>query len=154
MKRVLLFVGVILLTGCTQSTTGSSQGQPQLPMKDLRLISPSGATLIVHAEIASTPSQQEQGLMFRTKIDPDSGMLFPFSQSQRLNFWMKNTIIPMDVLFFDASGSFVSFATMSPCTHDPCTIYSSRGEAAAALEVAPGFTTSHGIAAGWQIKIP
>ena len=175
MKRILLLAGFVVLTGCARNTTEAPSQEPQLPpadsssvssqeapdtsdanfpVQDIQLISPAGATLIVHAEIASTPSQQEQGLMQRTALPPDTGMLFIFSQSQQLSFWMKNTLIPLDVLFFDAEGNFVSSATMTPCTADPCTIYSSQGEVLSALEVAPGFTTDHGIGAGWKILMP
>ncbi|MBI5156076.1 DUF192 domain-containing protein [Candidatus Peregrinibacteria bacterium] len=170
MKRVLLFAGILFLAGCARSATQeSAQGSvpssaqesssasshiAQLPVQDIHLISPSGETLIVHAEIAATPSEQEQGLMYRTALAPDSGMLFTFSEPRQLTFWMKNTLIPLDVLFFDTTGNFVSFATMTPCTADPCTTYSSQGEALSALEVAAGFTDNHGVGVGWRIKIP
>ena len=152
MKRLLLLSGFVALAACTQNAAAPSQ--VKLPVKDIQLTGPAGAPLTVHAEIASTPSQQEQGLMERTVLPENSGMLFTFSEPQQLNFWMKNTLIPLDVLFFDIAGNFVSFATMTPCIADPCTIYSSQGEALSALEVVPGFTINHGIGAGWKMMMP
>lgn len=142
----------LTLVGCSSALTPPSESS--LPIRDVFLVSPTGETLTVHAEIASTPSQQEQGLMQRINLSPDSGMLFLFSEAQQLNFWMKNTLIPLNILFFDTAGNFVSSATMTPCTVDPCTIYSSRGEALSALEVVPGFAENHRIGVGWRIKIP
>ncbi len=151
MKRVLLLCGIIVLAGCARNTTEVSTQVSQLPIQDIQLVSPSGSVLIVHAEIASTPAEQEQGLMQRDHLAPDAGMLFRFAEPQRLTFWMKNTLIPLDILFFDTEGNFVSSATMTPCTAEPCTTYSSQGEALSALEMAAGFTERHGIGGGWRI---
>jgi uncharacterized membrane protein (UPF0127 family) len=50
-------------------------------------------------EIATTPEQQERGLMFRRSLGPDQGMIFPYDPAQRVSFWMRNTLIPLDIIF-------------------------------------------------------
>src|SRR6185437_5496523 len=55
-------------------------------------------------ELALTPAQQQQGLMFRHELAPDAGMLFVFPQTQRATFWMKDTLIPLDMVFIAADG--------------------------------------------------
>ncbi len=107
--------------------------------------------LSITAEIADYPFQHSYGLMFRTHLDPDAGMLFIFETPQILNFWMKNTLIPLDILYFSPSGALVSTATMTPCTVDPCTLYPSAGPAQYALEVPAGYISEHGIGKGWRL---
>jgi len=93
----------------------------------------------VLVEIADDPDEQQVGLMNRTELPENQGMLFLFSQPQILSFWMKNTLIPLDVLFFDAEGNFAGVRTMDPCKKDPCTVYSSDTVATFALELSSGF---------------
>jgi len=61
-------------------------------------------------EMAITGEQQAQGLMFRKELAPDAGMLFPFPQNRVANFWMKNTVIPLDIIFIRSDGTIESIA--------------------------------------------
>ncbi len=90
--------------------------------------------------------------MERTSLAHDAGMLFVFDAARMETFWMKNTLIPLDVLFFDASGSFVSVQTMQPCHADPCSLYPSTGLALAALEVRAGYAKEHRVGKGWALQ--
>ena len=80
-------------------------------------------------------------------------MLFIFSAPQQLSFWMKNTLIPLDILYFDSEGNFVSSSTMEPCTKDPCATYPSAGPAQYALEVNAGFAVENGINEAWSLEV-
>jgi len=93
----------------------------------------------VSVEIADDPEEQQLGLMHRTELPEGQGMLFIFPEPRMLSFWMKNTLIPLDILFFDAEGKFVSMQTMDPCRSDPCAYYSSANLSTYALELPAGF---------------
>lgn len=106
----------------------------------------------VRVEIANDDSERERGLMFRDHLDPKSGMLFVFPEERPLAFWMKNTLMPLDILYFDAEGNLVSVTTMTPCSGDPCPLYPSAATARYALEVPAGFGENHGIGPGWRMS--
>ncbi len=110
-------------------------------------------TVDVKVEIADSPKEREKGLMNRTTMEDGTGMLFVFVSSDMLSFWMKNTKIPLDILFFDEAGAFVSYTTMQPCTTDPCPVYKSAALSAYALEVNRGFRDTHGIGVGWKLNL-
>jgi uncharacterized membrane protein (UPF0127 family) len=73
-------------------------------------------------ELAMTPAQRSLGLMNR-KGAPKDGMLFVFPDATSGGFWMKNTLVPLTIVFFDSSGKRVRKLSMTPCRKDPCTIY-------------------------------
>lgn len=74
---------------------------------------------IVHAEVAATAEQREQGLMFREKLAPNAGMVFLFGQPQTICMWMKNTLIPLSVAFIGADGRILNIEEMKAQTLDP-----------------------------------
>lgn len=97
--------------------------------------------------------------MGRTSLKANEGMLFVFPASSVYSFWMKNTLIPLDVLFFNDQGAFVSMATMEPCGKPPeggeeaCPLYPSQIPIRFALEVPAGFVASHRIGEGWRLVL-
>lgn len=103
-------------------------------------------------EIADEIEEQMQGLMYRESLPEDHSMLFAYPAEAQLIFWMKNTFIPLDILYFDKDGRFVSSAQMTPCERDPCTKYPSNGEAMYALEVHAGFVEENGVGEGWTLQ--
>ena len=131
---------IFFLVACARQTEN---------LQPLTLISPTGERVELRVEVAESDEERSRGLMFREKLPEGKGMLFIFERPQRLSFWMKNTLIPLDVLFFDTHGKFVSAMTMEPCVEDLCQTYPSAAEAEFALEVPAGFTERHGIGEGW-----
>ena len=72
------------------------------------VIAGSKAETVIHVELAKTMAERQKGLMFRDALAVDSGMLFIFPAEKTLKFWMKDTIIPLDILFFDKDGHFIN----------------------------------------------
>ena len=85
-------------------------------------------------ELALTSAQQQRGLMYRKRA-PADGMLFVFSRPTSGGFWMKNTLVPLTIVFFDSAGKSVRKLTMTPCRKDPCRIYAPGREYRYALEL-------------------
>lgn len=135
-----LIIGSALLVGCGTKT--------------ISLQSPDGSEKIeVPVEIADAPEERELGLMNRDALEPGTGMLFVFSEEQILSFWMKNTRIPLEILYFDKEGSFVNVLRMQPCEKEPCPTHPSSALAKYALEVNPGFKEEHGVGVGWRLGV-
>jgi uncharacterized membrane protein (UPF0127 family) len=92
----------------------------------------------VIVEIADTPALRQQGLMFRKELSDDMGMRFVFERSGKYPFWMKNTLIPLDMLRVDEQMRVVEIVTAQPCTADPCPSYGGTEFARYVLEINAG----------------
>ena len=102
------------------------------------------------AELARTPAEQQTGLMYRRSLAPDHGMLFVFPAAQQLSFWMKNTYIPLDIIFIRPDGRIARVAERTtPLSLDPV---ASGEPAIAVLEIAGGRAAELGIKAGDQVE--
>lgn len=103
-----------------------------------------------HVEVADEAAERERGLMFREHLDPDVGMLFVHAREEPLAYWMKNTRIPLDILYFDAGRRFVSMqAGVPPCSAgDACPSYPSAGPALYVLELNAGRGAALGLSPG------
>ncbi len=106
-------------------------------------ITAAGKAHVFHVEVARTDEEQDRGLMFRTSLPEDGGMIFPFKKPRIGNFWMKNTLIPLDMFFIRADGSIDRIAENTiPESLEPVV---SGGEVSAVLELAGGTATKLGI---------
>lgn len=103
----------------------------------------------LHVEIADTPSKREKGLMHRKHIGKNEGMLFKFPQKERLSFWMKNTLVPLDVAFIDDNGRIVQIESMKPMSLSP---HSSSFPCRYALETNSGWFKSNGVKEGSVLR--
>lgn len=104
----------------------------------------------VRLEIADTNNKRELGLMFRRHLDEDTGMLFVFPGAAKQVFWMKNTYIPLDMVFADGSARIVGIvANAEPQSETQLTV---DAPAQYVLEVNGGFCNRHGVVAGDRLK--
>ncbi len=101
-------------------------------------------------ELARTPEEREQGLMFRQSLGADAGMLFVFDESAIRSFWMKNTTIPLSIAYIDATGRILEIHDMEPLSLEPVR---SRYPARYALEVNRGRFVEVGIAPGSVVDL-
>ena len=97
-------------------------------------------------EVVRTPADRIRGLMFRTELAPDSGMLFVFDSPAVRGFWMKNTLIPLSIAYFDTAGIIADLLHMAPL--DTTTSYPSSRPVRYALETNQGWFQTHGIRPG------
>ena len=135
--RHLLFV-LLLATGAAAAQ------QPPLPAVTL------GAGMhLIRAEVADRDASRAMGLMHRTALAPNGGMLFVFDDDAVHCMWMKNTPLPLSVAFIDASGAIVNIADMQPHTEvSHCAAQPARF----ALEMAQGWFARRGIRAGTRLR--
>jgi uncharacterized membrane protein (UPF0127 family) len=151
-RKWLAFTGLAILCSCAPQAPAPPTRTPQPPVSRPTLpIVPleirSGAQ--VHrfmVEVALSPAQQERGLMFRNSVAPDTGMIFPFVSPRIASFWMRNTLVPLDMLFIRSDGRIARIAANTvPYSLDPVT---SPEPVAAVLELAGGRTAQLGIREG------
>lgn len=111
----------------------------------------------ISVEIARSAEDKAKGLMFRTRLDKDTGMLFVFTEEQRLSFWMKNTYIPLTIGFFDANKKLLETHDMvphvGPVSESQLPQYASSAPALYALEAEQGWFAQNKIAPGLTFKL-
>lgn len=136
----------------TEPAKPKPQGEPQptLPMGKVELEIPNRQLMTLKVEVASTPQQQQMGLMFREKMADDTGMLFVFPRSRHQSFWMHNTLLPLDMFFIDSNWQVVGVAeNAEPLTDDPREV---EGDSQYVLEVNAGFAKAHGFGPGTKVR--
>lgn len=107
------------------------------------------STILISAEIADDLHEQSKGLMFRHDLDWDKGMLFAYETEGKRSFWMKNTLIPLDMLFIDTDFRIIDIKeNVQPCKTELCPTYPSKFPARYVLEVNAGFAMTNGIRIG------
>jgi len=143
-KAVLLIILVLMVTSYFVFTSGS-QGATA------RLITATGEHAI-EVELADTPQTRETGLMNRSEMAADHGMLFDFKDTRPVAMWMKNTLIPLDMLFLDERGRVVNVAVNAkPLSLD---IIPSAGPVRYVLEINGGAAARYGAKAGDRLSHP
>lgn len=135
---------LLVVLGVASANLGCAAGDPQVRLK--------GETFSV--DLAVTRQEQARGLMFVESMPPDRGMLFIFPGEAPRSFWMRNTRIPLDILYFDSDLALVSVAANArPCAADPCPTYPSRAPARYVLELNAGKAESLGVRPGDRLEL-
>ena len=144
---VLAFSGLLPFARATRAQTGP---QPRLPEEPLVIVTRDGQRHLFRVEMAVRPEQQTVGLMFRERVGPDEGMLFDWGSPRESAMWMKNTLIPLDMLFITADGRVHRIAERT-VPHSLASI-ESRGPVRATLELTAGTAERLGIRVGDRVE--
>jgi uncharacterized membrane protein (UPF0127 family) len=110
-------------------------------------------TVLLTVEVAQSPEQRSRGLMYRRSLPPDAGMVFVYFREHTGSFWMKNTLIPLSIAFFDQDGRIKRILDMSPCRRDPCRLYDPGVSYWGALEVNRGAFERWGVEEGDSVRL-
>ena len=150
-RRLILVVALCAVSACHGAPKSADAVTPSAPAGP-RVVLPSGAVYAV--EVVRTPEEQAQGLMFRESLPERTGMLFLFRDAAPHQFWMKNTMIPLDIVWLDDSGRvvFVS-ANTPPCRSDPCPNYGPAVPTPTVLEIAGGMAAKEKVTVGSTIRL-
>ena len=117
------------------------------------LIDVGSEAVLVEVEVAHTPEQRAFGLMRRTSLPADSGMVFLFFEAQRGSFHMRDTLIPLSIAFFDQKGRILRILDMEPCRREPCKSYDPDLAFWGALEVNQGAFDRWGAEEGDVVRL-
>jgi len=146
-----VLAAVLLLSASCGAASKPPQTPTPVPAAGSSVVLPSGARYRV--ELARTPEEQTQGLMFREALPPNAGMLFLFSEPGIHKFWMKNTMIPLDIIWMDSAGKVVFVSANTPqCRADPCPTYGPDQPASNVLEIAGGMAKKEMVEVGAVIR--
>ena len=164
------FIFCVLLAGCTgmdnapsdrasesrggaAEATGSGSNASGADLAIVEIETSGGERVEVRAEIADDLIEQSRGLMHRTALAEDRGMLFVYDEERERSFWMKNTQIPLSIAYMDSEGRIVDIQDMKPLDDDP-PHYVSAEPARYALEVNRGFFEERNVEVGDTARLP
>jgi len=137
----------LLVAACS-----SGNHQRLLPRGTLQVTTASGPVTL-SVELAGDGRAKTIGLMNRPRLAPDAGMVFLFSRPVSSSFWMKNTLIPLSIAFWDRSGRILKILDMAPCRTDPCRFYSPDVTYVGAVEANRGWFADHGVRPGDRVAL-
>lgn len=152
-RYLYLAVVTILAGGVFVFISGSSQ----LGSETEVVFRTSSDSVSIQAEVANTTRQIRHGLMNRDSLPRDEGMIFVFDREGDRAFWMKNTSIPLDIIFLDSEGRIVGISQADPepgTSEENLTLYTSPQPAKYVIEVNQGFSREHGIRVGDEVSTP
>jgi uncharacterized protein len=164
-RRLALVLLVVFLAGCGGAAGGQDGHSPNdtaagkktdagtSDLPTMTIDASGGKEVEVRVEIADGPFEQQRGLMYRTSLGEDRGMLFVFQREQPLSFWMKNTRIPLSIAYIDSKGRITDILDMKPLDDKP-PHYVSSEPVQYALEVNQGFFDEHGVKVGDRARLP
>jgi len=136
----------------TAAACSSSIHQRLLPRGTLQVRTDSGAATL-SVEVAADGRARSVGLMGRARLAPDAGMVFVFDGPAGGGFWMKNTLIPLSIAFWDQSGLILKIMDMTPCRADPCPVYYPGVVYVGAVETNRGWFAAHGVRPGDRVAL-
>ncbi len=148
-RRHLLAILALLPAVAMAQSSEPTKPQPELPKETLVITTKDGVKHLFHVEMAIDPMQQITGLMFRTSVPDDGGMLFDWGVPRDSQMWMKNTLVPLDMVFINQDGMIRSIAENT--VPESLAVIDSRGPVRATLELQAGITAKLGIVVGDKV---
>lgn len=151
MRRFALILACMLafVTGCGGGGGDGNSGAPRPTV----VIETDDGEKEITVEIADTNDERALGLMGRTSLPEDAGMIFVYPEPTEGGYWMKNTLIPLSIAFHDADGKILRILDMEPCRRDPCPVYDPGVRYAGALEVNQGAFERWGVQEGDRLEL-
>lgn len=150
-----LAVTALLSVACygdDMETRAGASGGPSFPQGQV-LIDTGDDSVLIDVEIADDEEHRRVGLMNRTSLAPDAGMVFVFFEETTTSFWMKDTLIPLSVAFFGEDGKIIDIQDMDPCTKEPCPTFGPDAPYRGALEVNQGAFDRWKVSVGDQLTL-
>jgi uncharacterized protein len=132
---------------------GSAEQGPDPNASAALSIRTDDGTVSLDVQVADTQAERRTGLMGRESLSPYDGMAFVWEEPVVSTFWMKDTLIPLSIAFWDDHGRIISILAMDPCTEDPCPSYGPDEPFVGAVEVARGTFERHGVAPGDRVEL-
>jgi uncharacterized membrane protein (UPF0127 family) len=149
-RRYLLALTAALPFAVMAQAPEPTGPQPELPKEKLVIVTRGGTEHVFNVEMAIKPDQQTVGEMFRLNVPEDGGMLFDWGFAHESQMWMRNTLVPLDMVFINADGTIRSIAENT--TPRSLAVIDSRGPVRATLELAAGVTAKLDIRVGDTVK--
>jgi uncharacterized membrane protein (UPF0127 family) len=146
-RSIGLVVVLVLCAGCSGGVAPGTSERPAL------VVSTETGDVRFDVEVADDPDERATGLMDRASLPEDAGMVFLWSEPVGYPFWMKDTRIPLSILFWDADRTVVAILDMRPCAGEPCPTYSPGVEYVGALEVNRGVLEQRGVRIGDHVRL-
>ncbi len=155
-----LLLALLLVSCRPSSTTDSITGGTTAPVTVSAAPAVTAPVVVlpdgfrVEIEVAADDDSRARGLMFRTQLPSGRGMLFMFAGAHAYSFWMKNTLIPLDMIWIDKQKVIVDVkASVPPCPGDPCPSFGPKAAASYVLELGAGEAAKHGVVAGAKVTL-
>lgn len=139
---------IVAAASLLAAACGGPEAASSLPTGTVRILPPGAPPVTLQVEIAETPDTRARGLMGRRELPDDVGMAFLFDAPSSGGFWMKDTLIPLSIAFWDSTGRIAAILDMEPCKADPCPIHRPGVTYVGALEVNRGFFDRAGVEVG------
>jgi uncharacterized membrane protein (UPF0127 family) len=155
LRRGLLAAFGALLLACaarSPAQTGPLENLDAFPQNDLEISDGKKMRQVLHVWLADTPPRQSQGLMFVRSLPDMRGMLFVYPEPKQINMWMKNTYIPLDMVFIDSRHRIMQIVEQT--TPHSLDLIKSRGPALAVLEIAAGEARRLALHTGQKVTHP
>ena len=159
---LLVVSGLAVAVGCGNRDAGpppspadqvrNDLGLPDWALAPLRTAAIRIGDVTAEVELAFGPKEQEQGLMYRTSMEEDHGMLFVYKEPDFLTFWMKNTRLPLSIAFIKTDGTIDVIRDMKPL--DTSVRYHSKHQCQFALEMNQGWFSRNGVGPGQLVELP